>query len=270
MENLLWLTLGNQLVIRGDAMYRVEVGSGMGQIQSGSLADLAFYQLVERHLPIHEVALFAGFRVLLVVTSGVEEAKTFFSRAQSLAAGCWTLELERISKYGTPMLDLFIFKGSRFISGGFLDRAPFIKQTARHIPLSGLSNHPPSCLKTWPLSEMRRLSMLRLYRKSFEHYRTVKLRRFARFFMEPSVLHACRCWRKPVTQSVQDNSEELRVIRAIVPWHPKLYGLNASLQKAFSSWCLSIPIGGKRGLELQFQIGYTLMGRPMFSFCRRP
>lgn len=113
--------------------------------------------------------------------------------------------------------------------------------------------------------------MLSLYSKSFEHYRKEKIRRFARFFMEPSVLAACRSWRKPVTRNLQCNPKtELRVVRAFVPWHPKLRGLGASLQQAFDNWSPTIPVGESGGLELLFQIGYTLMGRPLFSFCRCP
>ncbi len=91
VEMLLWIVLGNEFVQRRETLYRVEVGSGMGQIHSGSLADLAFYQIVEKNLPLNEVALFARFRDhVLVVTSGVDEAKTFFAQAQALGSGSWT------------------------------------------------------------------------------------------------------------------------------------------------------------------------------------
>ncbi len=201
-EVLLLIVLGHQFVSRGDALYRVEVGTGMGQIHSGIVSDLAFWQLVERHLPLNNfesgVLCFLRFRDdVFVVTRGRQEADEFFNLFKAKASVSWIVERESVRSFGTPMLDAKIYKGPGFSKNGILYFAPFIKPTARHIPLCDSSSHPPSVHRGWPISEMARLRKRSLYSSSFALYQRLKTNRFARFFMHPGTLRKCREWRRP-------------------------------------------------------------------------
>ncbi len=49
-EAMLWLVLGTHFVVHGADTFRVQSGTGMGQVHSGALSDVAFWAIAERKL----------------------------------------------------------------------------------------------------------------------------------------------------------------------------------------------------------------------------
>lgn len=89
---MLWLVLSCQFVRRGNDIYRVQVGTGMGQIHSGNLADVAFWQIVEKHIVWSDfnVLCYLRFRDdVLVVTEATCQADIFYELLQKRARPNW-------------------------------------------------------------------------------------------------------------------------------------------------------------------------------------
>ncbi len=77
------------------------------------------------------------------------------------------------------MLDTFVFKGEGFeLGGGFLSYRPYIKPTARHVPLSHHSLHSWSVHRSWPVSEIRRMHSLSMTSCQLEVFKVLKISRF--------------------------------------------------------------------------------------------
>lgn len=134
----------------------------MGLVQSGALADLAFYAKVERGLlAAMPVQLFFRFRDdVFVVCENRDKAESFVKEFKKRAAPVWDLTLEQISDFGVTMLDAWIFKGIRYRNTKVLDHAPFTKPTARHVPLAPSSAHPKAVHVSWPRGELKRVRRL--------------------------------------------------------------------------------------------------------------
>ncbi len=179
------------------------------------------------------------------------------------------MERESVRTYSTPMLDVKIYKGPGFSKNGILDFAPFIKPTARHIPLCDTSSHPPSVHRSWPISEMARLRKRSLYSSSFGLFQHLKIKRFAHFFMHPGILRRCREWRKLRIYGPKPENLRGRVFRLIVPWHPSLSGLGMKINDLVQEWR---PVIGSLGSDGMFansiQVAYSLSTRALFSLCR--
>jgi hypothetical protein len=187
IESILWTVLFHQFVSWNGNVYRVETGSGMGQLHSGSLADLSFWRLVENPLFLAEHGILCWMRFrddIFTVFKTKEEASSCLQALQRQACPHWKISRDESSSFGVAMLDCFVYKGPRFRISGKFDHAPHIKKSARHVPLDSSSAHPPSVHKSWPISEVRRMAALSMHRFSFEYYRRAKCLRFSRFFMD--------------------------------------------------------------------------------------
>jgi hypothetical protein len=271
---MLWLVLGSQFVCRSGRLFRVLSGTGMGQVHSGALSDIGFWQLVETKVDRNRFGILEWVRFrddLLLVVKTREDANNCLVEMNRLAAGCWKIEVESISQFSAKMLDCMIYKGPSFERSGFLDFCPYIKKTARHIPLCSRSNHPPAVHRSWPVSEIRRMKLLSLHRSVFEHFKFAKIARFTRFFMDPVTLRKCELWRGPIGKSTKSPTRDKgagRVCRLIVPWHPALGGLGIKLRVLFEEWQPAIRMGSDGILCLNGQVAFSLSGRPLFSLVR--
>ena len=174
----------------------------------------------------------------------------------------WTVELESTGQYSACMLDCMLYKGPSFVSEGRLGHAPHIKETARHVPLCDSSNHPPATHSTWPLSEVRRMRSLSLHDKAYHFYRRVKTRRFARFFMDPSILQECKTWRglTGCRPKLRKEVGAVRVVRLVVPWHPAFRSLGILISEICCLWEQAILAGSDGLIHLRAQVAYSLSG----------
>ncbi len=163
------------------------------------------------------------------------------------------------------MLDLLFSKGPHFKQTGYLDNAPHIKASARHVPLSYRSAHHPRIHRAWPLAEIQRISRLSMHRSSFVYYKRNNISRFCRFFMLQDIVQDCRVWTRPLIPRCKAPRRD-RCVRLAVPYHPTLSRLSSKLGehlKLCSDSLLSV------GLKLQVQVACKLAAKPLFNLCRR-
>ncbi len=274
LVKILWTVLGFQFVQdRAGGVHRVMRGSGMGEVHSGALSDLAFWVIVEQHLNLGEhVTLYLRFRDdVLVVAESLEHAQNLVKQIQSRAKGCWTVSIDATSTYGVPMLDSLVYVGPRFKASGILDHAPYIKPTAVHVPLSSTSAHPRCIHENWPLGEVRRLRRLSLRDASFAYYRKKKLARWAYFFMDPEVLQKCATWQAPLIQQKSAKTCLGDVFRCVVRYHPGLAGLSRRLNNVCNSWqSILSHVGGLRNrfANIRVQVSNRMAARQLFALVR--
>jgi hypothetical protein len=141
LEDILWTVMGYQLVTTVDGtMHRVQIGSGMGGVQSGAVSDLAFLVQVESRLPKAGMLLYSRFRDdVFVVLENQAVAESFQTAFRQLASPTWQVSVDEVSSYSVAMLDLLVYKGPRFKATGRLDYAPYTKPSSRHQPLATTS-----------------------------------------------------------------------------------------------------------------------------------
>ena len=84
------------------------------------------------------------------------------------------------------MLDLIVMR-----SGSGLSHKPYIKPSARHIPLSPDSSHHPAIHSAWPIAEINRMRARSVKLSDFHHFRYIKVQRFGECFISPAVLEKC-------------------------------------------------------------------------------
>ncbi len=176
VRNSLRLVLSNQYTSWSDCVNHVTAGSGMGQIHSGTVADLAFWSLVESSVQSvkdrFRLFCWARFRDdLFVITEGTEGPSGIFEWACEAALQHWKLELESSSQYCAGMLDVLFYKCPHFKKLNRLDNAPHIKASARNVPLRSNSAHHPRIHRSWPVAETQRISKVSMHHSSFEYYR---------------------------------------------------------------------------------------------------
>lgn len=98
-------------------------------------------------------------------------------------------------------LDFEIFKSDPN-GPGILKFKPYVKPTARHIPLASDSYHPWGVHKSWPVAEMlgmsRRSSDVHLARA----WQQAKIRKFLHFFIDARVVQVCKDWQPCVPSDV--------------------------------------------------------------------
>lgn len=162
LREALFTVLGHQVVSNtfdpsqsDSVLWQVMKGSGMGMKHAGSVADLMFALKVE--LPLrHEhdslgVLLWLRFRDdVFCVCKDPEASRAIRQRVQELAAPLCEVKLERFSLSWVHFLDITVFKQST-VGVSKLMFKPFVKPTARHIPLAGDSMHPRATHRSWPM-----------------------------------------------------------------------------------------------------------------------
>ena len=168
------------------------------------------------------------------------EAVRVLHQITDLVFGSYTLKLDSISTNGVSMLDLFIYKRSNVSDTRRLSYKPYIKPTARHVPLSETSEHPMHVHRSWPLSEIQRMFDLSERAVDFEEFRQKKLTRFEEFGMPACILNKCKEWRPAsICESAMQNRDCVNIrnsgmiVRAIMPYHRSLAAcLPSALKRA--------------------------------------
>lgn len=164
------------------------------------------------------------------------------------------------------MLDVRFYKGPRFQTTGCLDYSPYIKESARHVPLSGLSCHPPSVHDSWPRAEIARMHRLAYHKSSFEFFIAWKIKRFRSFFMHERRIRSCLDW-KP-TRRTSGKTGAGCMVRAFLPWHPALVGISSKLKKLAEAWNEELLFCSSGSFSPSLQVAYSLAGKPLHAVCR--
>jgi hypothetical protein len=274
--DLLLHLLCYQFVEFEDRLLRVERGTGMGLIHSSAVADLCFYALVEKGLDLLKwgCPLYVRFRDdIFLVTERPAQMKPLCEELSRRARSCWQLKVDVCSLVGVPMLDVFLFKGDDFSSTGLLRYRPFIKPTARHIPLSHTSIHSWSVHRSWPISEVARMFELSMTKEHFELFRNRKVARFREFNMLGSIVERCMSWTKPEARTARISPVVL--LRVVVPFHPGLRHFGHDLRQVVRDWS---PLMARvwqykgdctDGRFMDIQVSYSYSGPALAAVCRR-
>ncbi len=208
---------------------------------AGAVADLYFHRKVEAKILPDASKLglckYLRFRDdLLAVVSDICHAPIFFTTIREKAASYCTIGQDAYSLRAVPFLDLMIFKSAPE-GEGFLSWRPFVKPTARHIPLSSESYHPASVHKSWPQAEMLRMTRRSADAATAASWRQAKLDRFKHFMLRPRVLQECAVWRARTEacsakewMTVQSVFDRRCLIRLVLPYRHELVALPAELK----------------------------------------
>jgi len=189
---------------------------------------------------------------IFFIADSMGEALAFKDELIRLSAPMFVVELEKVSPTYAEMLDLMTIKRER--NGYyFLDWEPFVKPTARHIPLSPTSLHPKGVHNSWPISEVRRMHNRCRDIKHFPEHRDYMIDRFSWFFLDPQTIKRCSEWNPKFPRYVVEPEpvySKSRDIKLIVPFHPALKGLCSFLNRALEPHFLWV----KRSVGIDFRL----------------
>lgn len=248
-------------------------GSGMGMQSSGVVSNSAFFDRVEKPLLSPASRLKFGIAVygryqddILVILEDLGMSRAFTAELIRLAHPSYRVERERFSLVGCSMLDLWISK--RECSDGVvrLRWSPFIKDTARHVPLTSSSCHSWHCHRSWPRAEISRMHRLSWCRSVFETSKRWKIDRFSHFFLRRSVLQDCENWCPKIPLNfgfAPKISVDRRVLRIVLPYSSRWDGLRAELRKTYQAWCGSLSL---LGYAVEVQVSFCRSSRPLWAW----
>jgi len=249
----------------------------MGQKHSGAVSSVCLYNIMEKHLVSHSsrsdgLLIYLRYHDdILAVAASVASAKRFFEEAKSLAKKCYTIKCEDASTIGVQMLDLFIYKGDRFAKMNRLDYKPFVKPTARHIPLSSSSKHAPRVHKSWPVAEVARMHRLAMHKHDFIDFKLAKIARFELFSLDPAVIRSCHDWVPKIPSAIASQCVKSwsvpRAVRIIFPFDETTYdGFSCIVRSVNRVWKMLLPnILG----NVELRIGARNSGTPLATALRR-
>ena len=144
-------------------VHKVTVGTGMGMLASGHVADAAFYEMVERPFILRtstrkefSLLFYARFKddglLIFDAQDGIQRIADFMDRIHEVSK-CFTVKLESISRIGCQMLDVFV-SCSDFLRPHF---RLYTKPSIIWQPLSPESAHHISIHRHWPLAQCCRI-----------------------------------------------------------------------------------------------------------------
>ena len=145
-------------------LWKVNRGTGMGMIPSGSISDATLFSCLERDYILKpsvrsefQILFYARFRddILIFVNSDLDRIRVLLDEIRSHAKP-FNVTLDAISKRGFQMLDLDVRLTPCF--DHFLcSFRLFVKPTSIWKPLSPESLHPSSIHKHWPRAQCERI-----------------------------------------------------------------------------------------------------------------
>ena len=168
------------------------------------------------------------------------------------------------------MLDTYIFKRSCVSRSCRLSYKPYIKPSARHIPLGALSEHPGYVHRSWPVSEIRRMHSLSETREDFFAFRDLKIARFAKFGIPPSTISECMRWSAAIKcESVKPSLCSCSIpdpllFRIIFPYHRSLAAvLPTALQETTRRLQLMLASFWPAAKQLKIEIAWRNFSKPL-------
>ena len=275
--------LHNQYVHAGveNVVHRVVRGSGMGMKHSASVSSVCFYELVEHDLCSPEalteakISLYVRYHDdILVIGENSKDTKNFYTRVTQFALTCYQITLDDYSLVGVQMLDIFLYKGLHSDGSYSLEHRPFVKPTARHVPLSVSSDHNPSVHKSWPPAEIARMYMLSKHKEDFEFFKMLKISRFVEFSMSKAVLDKCKAWVPRVPSTIartlsrsSSNSNGNSPLRVVIPYTKHLGDSVKNLAMEIQgTWNILL-----RGIlsKIDLEVSFKNAGPPLHIALRR-
>ncbi len=166
------------------------------------------------------------------------------------------------------MLDLLVFKHTNN-SRTSLRWKPYVKPTARHIPLSSSSCHTRRCHSSWPSAEIKRMYSRSVEHRHFLEAKALKLERFRSLFLDESIVAAAEAWTPRIVPScipvLEPEREHERPIRLVLPYSSKLVGLSAAIRRHYVEWQESFRL---RQFPFVVQLSWARGGRPLWQLAR--
>ena len=168
MKDLLLSILRSQYVSlsRTDSrVWQVMLGAGMGMLAAGDIADLAYFSCVEQCCLLsnntkHEFGIYGYYRfkddALLICDRKIDRLMSLMAEIRDRSKFV-VVNVESISSQEMPMLDVFFYKGDRYLCSSVLDYELYVKKTSQWQPLSNLSTHTKSIHFHWPLAQTRKI-----------------------------------------------------------------------------------------------------------------
>ena len=146
---------------------------------------------------------------------------------------------------------------------------PFIKPSARHVPLASDSAHQRSVHLSWPLAEIRRMWLRSSCWQDFRKFRDLKISRWGHFFLDRAILENCRSWLPRVSQVRRQKPAEKfeLVVRFVCPFHPAHAGLANKLKALSLKWGPSLFL--ELGVSLDIQVCFRSGSTPLQFALRR-
>ena len=159
-----------------------------------------------------------------------------------LAKPAYTLEIDGVDDDSVVMLDIEIYKSQRG-ANWILRHKPYVKPTARHIPLGSDSYHPRSVHQSWPRAEMLRLHKRASLPQQSLLFRLAKITRFAYFGLDEQALDKCLDWSPGIkgicipahlqTGSLVAKQREMYIA---IPYHEAFFGVQTAINKVVDKW----------------------------------
>jgi hypothetical protein len=251
-----------------DVHFQVMEGSGMGERHSGAVSDLAFYMLCEAEIlekrdPLG-ILLYSRFKDdILVVVKDPQSCPGVTSALVDGASSVYRVERETFSLVAAPMLDLLVFKHT-VDAVTQLAWKPYVKPTARHVPLSSSSCHSMSCHRSWPKAEIQRMFSRSCFDRDFQEAKEAKLERFRRFFLAEHVVRSAATWLPryaPVScSSCLVPNVHVRVIRLVLPYTARWGGFVQKLRRLQDAYG---PALAETGLTCRFEVSFASSSKPL-------
>ncbi len=174
------------LELQGGCPLSGQAGSGMGMRHSGSISDIALLMICEKGLlqQTKELGILVYVRLgdILVAVRDPQAGPKVMEALTKAAAALYRIELESFGLLAVPMLDLLVLKHEAS-SGVQMAWKPFVKPTARHVPLRVMSAQSMSCHRSWPRAEIQRMFSRSCFEHHFQEAKSAKLTRFGWFFL---------------------------------------------------------------------------------------
>lgn len=255
-------------------LYQVMTGSGMGMKHAGACADLVFGIVVEKELlkEADQLGILKYLRYrddILVLLRDLSFSRLFRDRLISLASIYCQVQQESYSLVGVSFLDLFVFKSDPARCSSVMVR-PYIKESARHIPLASDSMHPPAVHRSWPVAEVIRMHRRSSCSSISKAWRRAKIVRFQAFRLDPAVVQKCMAWEPSVPSEVARKvlcslgASVVSTIRAIIPYRREFLGLPSEFARFVADWTPHLK--AELGQDFKFVISWSAGGRPLKSF----
>jgi hypothetical protein len=273
IKSALLVVLGFQFVGGFDytddpcTMYGVQRGSGIGMKHAGAVADACFAILAERPvLGLKEqlgVIKYVRFRDdVFVLLDDIKYTPAFKECFFANSSRFCKVVLESYSLVGATFLDLRISKPP---SGfGFLQWQPYIKATARHLPLGSDSYHSWTCHRAWPRAEI-----LRMHRRSSschlsKRWRQIKIDHFKRHMLHWRVIKDCSDWSPDIRSEISrdflrcESGPVASIIRLILPYRHEIADLGKKFSRFASAWVPYLKL--ETGIEFKPQVSWSSSG----------
>ena len=259
-----------------DTVHQVCCGSGIGLRHSGAVADASMACLVEQDLQwafALGVEVFLRFRDdVFVAAKNPQCARAFIQEYQRRAACFCEVKLESTSVVVVTFLDMKVSK----TPNGRLEFSPYVKKSARHLPLGGDSYHPPGVHSSWPVSECRRMLRRSSSAKDGLEWAMFKIGRFRHYGVQEHVLRKCHEELNSVPSSVARNFLESlvgpsegfpeKIVRLVLPYHHKLLRLPVELREFTQAW--QDVFTSMLGIKLLIRGTWSQGGTPLMFWVR--